>query len=178
MKLFEPLDIPGMRIPNRIMVPAMVTHLCREDGVVTDETIERYVRYARGGTGLIVVEAMAVHQVKSGPLLRISDDAFVPGLRELARRVHDAGDAKVVPQIIHFLKVARTGWRQTVDMLAPEDIDRIVDEFGAQPRAHARPASTAPSSTRRTRTPCRRSSRAPTRAPTRTAARRSKAGCT
>ena len=65
MKLFEPLDIPGMRIPNRIMVPAMVTHLCREDGVVTDETIERYVRYARGGTGLIVVEAMAVHQVKS-----------------------------------------------------------------------------------------------------------------
>jgi 2,4-dienoyl-CoA reductase-like NADH-dependent reductase (Old Yellow Enzyme family) len=131
MKLFEPLDIPGMRIPNRIMVPAMVTHLCGQDGFVTDETIARYVRYARGGTGLIVVEAMAVHQVKSGPLLRISDDAFVPGLRELARRVHDAGDARVVPQIIHFLKVARSGWRQTVDMLAPEDIDRIVDEFGA-----------------------------------------------
>lgn len=131
MKLFEPLDIPGMRIPNRIMVPAMVTHLCRDDGFVADETIERYVRYARGGAGLIVVEAMAVHQVKSGPLLRISDDAFVPGLRELARRVHDAGDARVVPQIIHFLKVARSGWRQTVDMLAPQDIDRIVDEFGA-----------------------------------------------
>lgn len=131
MKLFEPLDISGMRIPNRIMVPAMVTHLCGEDGVVTDETIARYVRYASGGAGLIVVEAMAVHQVKSGPLLRISADAFVPGLRELTRRVHDAGDAKVVPQIIHFLKVARSGWRQTVDLLALEDIDRIVDEFGA-----------------------------------------------
>ncbi|MCC6611240.1 MAG: NADH:flavin oxidoreductase [Burkholderiales bacterium] len=131
MKLFEPLDIAGMQIPNRIMVPAMVTHLCREDGLVTDETIARYVRYARGGAGLIVVEAMAVHHVKSGPLLRISDDTFVPGLRELARRVHDAGEAKVVPQIIHFLKVARSGWRQTVDMLSMADIDRIVDEFGA-----------------------------------------------
>jgi len=131
MSLFEPLDIPGLRIPNRVMVPAMVTHLCGEDGLVTEDVIERYVRYARGGAGLIVVEAMAVHQVKSGPLLRISDDRYVPGLRELARRVHDAGDARVVPQIIHFLKVARSGWRQTVDLLAPEDIDRIVAEFGA-----------------------------------------------
>jgi len=138
VKLFEPLEMRGLTIPNRIMVPAMVTHLCHEDGVVTADTIERYVRYARGGAGLIVVEAMAVHQVKSGPLLRISDDRFVPGLRELAKRVHDASDAKVVPQIIHFLKVARTGWRQTVDMLAPAEIDRIVDEFGnAAARARA-----------------------------------------
>lgn len=138
MKLFEPLEMRGLTIPNRIMVPAMVTHLCREDGVVTEDTLERYVRYARGGAGLIVVEAMAVHQVKSGPLLRISDDRFVPGLRELAKRVHDVSDAKVVPQIIHFLKVARTGWRQTVDMLTPDEIDRIVDEFGnAAARARA-----------------------------------------
>ena len=44
MKLFEPLNIGGMTIPNRIMVPAMVTHLCKEDGVVTVDTIARYVR--------------------------------------------------------------------------------------------------------------------------------------
>ncbi|MCL4800568.1 MAG: NADH:flavin oxidoreductase [Burkholderiales bacterium] len=138
MKLFEPLAMRGMTLPNRIMVPAMVTHLCGEDGVVTEDVIERYARYARGGAGLVVVEAMAVHHVKSGPLLRISDDRFVPGLRELARRVHDAGEAKVVPQIIHFLKVARSGWRQTVDMLAPEEIERIIEQFGdAAARARA-----------------------------------------
>lgn len=130
MRLFEPLAINAMVLANRVMVPAMVTHLCREDGYVTPEIIERYVRYARGGAGLIVVEAMAIHQAKSGPLLRISEDRFVPGLRELAQRVHETSASKIVPQIIHFLKVARSGWRQTIETLAHADIERIVTQFG------------------------------------------------
>ena len=130
MRLFEPLRAGAMLIPNRVMVPAMVTHLCREDGLVNEEIIARYSRYAAGGAGLIVVEAMAIHQVKSGPLLRISDASYIPGLRELARRVHQVSDARIVPQIIHFLKAARSGWRQTVDMLSAADIDRIVEQFG------------------------------------------------
>ena len=119
-----------MTLANRIMVPAMVTHLCKEDGVVTQDTIDRYVRYAAGGAGLIVVEAMAIHQVKSGPLLRISDDKYIPGLRELAAKIHATSDSMVVPQIIHFLKVARSGWRQTADMLSLAEIDQIVEQFG------------------------------------------------
>ena len=130
MKLFDPLKIGGMTIPNRIMVPAMVTHLCKEDGIVTQDSIDRYVRYAAGGAGLIIVEAMAIHQVKSGPLLRISDDKYIAGLRELTQKVHATSDSKLVPQIIHFLKVARTGWRQTADILSVADIDQIVEEFG------------------------------------------------
>jgi len=130
MKLLEPIDINGMQVPNRIVVPAMVTRLSGSDGFVNDDIIDRYVRYAEGETGLIVVEAMAVHQSKSGPLLRVSDDKFIPGLAELARRVHDTSDSKVVPQIIHFLKVARSGWRQTLDMLSTQDIEQIIEEFG------------------------------------------------
>jgi 2,4-dienoyl-CoA reductase-like NADH-dependent reductase (Old Yellow Enzyme family) len=61
MKVFEPLDINGMVIPNRIYVPAMVTRLSGEDGLVNQDIIDRYVRYAEGGAGLIVVEAMAIH---------------------------------------------------------------------------------------------------------------------
>lgn len=131
MKLFEPLDINGMVIPNRIMVPAMVTHLCREDGEVNQDIIDRYTAYAKGGTGLIVVEAMAIHQNKSGSLLRISDDRFIPGLSQLTKRIHDCSDSKVVPQIIHFMKVARTGWRQTIDTITVEDIEKIIEQFGA-----------------------------------------------
>jgi dimethylglycine catabolism A len=131
MKLFEPLDINGMVIPNRIMVPAMVTHLCREDGEVNQDIIERYTAYAEGGTGLIVVEAMAIHQNKSGSLLRVSDDRFIPGLSQLTKRIHDCSDSKVVPQIIHFMKVARTGWRQTIDTITVEDIETIIEQFGA-----------------------------------------------
>jgi len=148
MKLFQPLNINGMVIQNRIMVPAMVTRLSGEDGVVNQDIIDRYVRYAQGEAGLIVVEAMAVHHSKSGPLLRISDDTFVPGLASLARRIHDTSGSKVVPQIIHFLKVAKSGWRQTVDMLSLEDIDRIVDEFGDAVARAREAASMAPNYTR------------------------------
>lgn len=130
MRIFEPLEINGMMVPNRFYVPAMVTRLSGEDGRVNPDIIDRYARYATGGAGLIVVEAMAVHHFSAGPLLRISHDSFIPGLADLTRRIHDTSDAKVVPQIIHFLKIARSGWRQTVDMLDREEIDAIVDQFG------------------------------------------------
>jgi 2,4-dienoyl-CoA reductase-like NADH-dependent reductase (Old Yellow Enzyme family) len=129
--LFEPFPIRTLTLPNRLVLPAMVTRLSGEDGVVNDDIRARYTRFSRGGVGLIVVEAMAVHSAKSGPLLRISSDEFVPGLEDLARRVHDSGPSKVVPQIIHFLKIARSGWRQTVDMLSPDDLDAIVEAYGA-----------------------------------------------
>ncbi|WP_374633722.1 NADH:flavin oxidoreductase [Ferrovibrio sp.] len=138
MKLLEPLNVNGMVLPNRVAVPAMVTRLSGEDGFVNDDIIDRYVRYAQGHVGLIVVEATAVHGNKSGPLLRLSSDEFIDGHRRLTQRVHDASDSKVVPQIIHFLKVARNGWRQTIDSLSEEDIESIIRQFGeAAARARA-----------------------------------------
>lgn len=139
MKMLQPLDINGMVVPNRIMVPAMVTRLSGEDGFVTQAIRDRYVRYAQGEVGLIVVEAMAIHGSNAGPLLRIGDDKFIPGLKEMNERMHGTSDSKVVPQLIHFLKIAKSGWRQTVDMLAIEDIERIVEQFG-QAAARAREA--------------------------------------
>ena len=131
MKLLEPFAINGMTLPNRVVVPAMVTRLSGEDGYVNEPVIDRYVRYAEGHVGLIVVEATAIHSSKSGPLLRLCDDSFIAGHRELVRRVHDTSAAKIVPQIIHFMKVARSGWRQTIDSLDLADIARIVEQFAA-----------------------------------------------
>jgi 2,4-dienoyl-CoA reductase-like NADH-dependent reductase (Old Yellow Enzyme family) len=130
VKLLEPLDINGMVIPNRIAVPAMVTRLSGEDGYVNDHIVDRYRRYAEGEVGLIVVEATAVHRAKSGPLLRIGDDEFIPGHRRLAEAVHATSDSKVVPQIIHFMKVARSGWRQRIEDLGADDIEGIIADFG------------------------------------------------
>lgn len=129
--LFSELSLRNLVLPNRIVLPAMVTRLSGEDGLVNDDIRARYVRFARGEVGLIVVEAMAVHGAKSGPLLRISSDEYVPHLSDLCDRVHASGPSKVVPQIIHFLKISRSGWRQTVDMLSLEDIDAIVEAYGS-----------------------------------------------
>jgi 2,4-dienoyl-CoA reductase-like NADH-dependent reductase (Old Yellow Enzyme family) len=64
----------------------MVTWRGTEDGFVTDSVREIYLRYARGGAGMIVLEATGIRDVASGPLLRLSDDRFVPGLRRLGER--------------------------------------------------------------------------------------------
>lgn len=127
--LFTPLSINHMTLPNRILVTAMVTRLSGEDGFVNKDIIDRYVRFAKGEPGLIVVEATAVHESKSGPLLRLGHGRFIAGHRELIRHMHDAGPSKVALQIIHFLKIARSGWRQTVDMLSPDDIAFIVQAY-------------------------------------------------
>ena len=102
--LFQPMQVGAMTVPNRIWLPAMVTWLANESGEVTPEVVDRYVRYARGGVGTIILEAMGVRDVTSGPLLRIGHDRFVPGLRDLAERIHETADVRVLPQIIDFLK--------------------------------------------------------------------------
>lgn len=105
--LFSPLSLGPTTVPNRIWLPAMVTWLSNDEGVVTDDIARRYVRYARGGAGMLVLEAMGIRDVNSGPLLRIGNDRYIPGLAELVRRMKDAGPGKVIPQVIDFLKIAR-----------------------------------------------------------------------
>ena len=130
-QLFAPLAVGPITLANRIVLPAMVTRLSGEDGHVNAAIIDRYVRFAKGEPGLIVVEAMGISQAKSGPLLRIGEDAFLPGLKQLAARVHATSATRVVPQIIHFLKIARSGWRQTVADLSVAEIKDIIGQFAA-----------------------------------------------
>src|SRR5882724_5889660 len=130
MKLLEPFQLGPLTIPNRVVLPAMVTRLSSEDGFVNKDISDRYLRFALGEVGLIVMEAMAVHTAKSGPLLRIGEDQFVPGLRDLVKKVHDCSPSKIFPQIIHFLKIARSGWRQKIEDLSHEDIKAIVIAYG------------------------------------------------
>jgi 2,4-dienoyl-CoA reductase-like NADH-dependent reductase (Old Yellow Enzyme family) len=85
----------------------MVTWRGTEDGFVTPSVREIYLRYAQGGPGMIVLEATGIRDVASGPLLRLSHDRYVPGLRALVSRMKEITRSLVVPQIIDFLKIAR-----------------------------------------------------------------------
>ncbi len=129
--LFDPVDLGSVRAPNRLAVTAMVTRLSGEDGYVNDAVVERYRRFSEGGAGLVVVEASAVHGTRSGPLLRISEDRFIEGHSRLVESCHRAGGAKVFLQIIHFLKVARSGWRQKVGDLPIGELEALPGLFAA-----------------------------------------------
>jgi 2,4-dienoyl-CoA reductase-like NADH-dependent reductase (Old Yellow Enzyme family) len=109
-KLFSPVKI-GRRLesPSRTWVPAMVPWRATEDGFVTQRNLDWYGRFAEGRPGVLVVEATGVRDIPSGPLLRIGDDRFVPGLRKLVETVKEAsrGETLLFIQIIDFLAVKR-----------------------------------------------------------------------
>ena len=58
---------------------------------------------------MLVVEATGVRDIPSGPLLRIGDDRFIPGLRQLVDVVREASEDQTLLfiQIIDFLSVKR-----------------------------------------------------------------------
>jgi 2,4-dienoyl-CoA reductase-like NADH-dependent reductase (Old Yellow Enzyme family) len=138
--LFSPLTIKECTFPNRIMLTAAVTRLAAEDGHVTENIKDRYKRIARGGVGSMVVEAAVVLPSRSSFNLRVSDDLFIDELREFVEELRKVNpDLKIGLQLIHFLKVARTGWRQKVEDLKAEEIAVISGQF-AEGAARARTA--------------------------------------
>jgi 2,4-dienoyl-CoA reductase-like NADH-dependent reductase (Old Yellow Enzyme family) len=136
-RLFSPITMRGVTFHNRIQRTSMVSGLSTEDGWVTDELKKRYQREARGGAGSIVVEAAVIIPSKSSYNLRISDDCFLPGLTELVKAIREANrKVKIGLQIMQFLKISRTGWRQKVEDFKTEDLPNIVkDHVAAAKRA-------------------------------------------
>ena len=106
---FSPLRIGRLDLRERTWVPAMVPWRATEDGLVTPEVLAWYERLARGEPGALVVEATGIRDIPSGPLLRIGDDRFIPGLEELVRTVRRAsgGRTRLFIQIIDFLRIRR-----------------------------------------------------------------------
>lgn len=92
----------------------MVPWRATEDGAVTDDVVDWYRRFAEGKPGAIVVEATGVRDVPSGPLLRIGDDRYVPGLRRIVDAVKEAsgGRTKLFIQLIDFLAIRRRPERE------------------------------------------------------------------
>ena len=135
--LFSEINLNGVTFPNRIMRTSMVSGLATEDGHVTGELVARYQREARGGVGSLVVEAAVVLPSRSSYNLRISDDSFTEELENLVRSVKEANpETKIGIQIMHFLKIARSGWRQKVSDFKNDDLPIIV-------RQHAEAAARA-----------------------------------
>ncbi|HEU5459324.1 MAG TPA: NADH:flavin oxidoreductase [Pyrinomonadaceae bacterium] len=108
-RLYSPIAIGSLEARNRTWVPAMVPWRATEDGFVTQQNLDWYGRFAEGRPGVLVVEATGVRDIPSGPLLRIGDDRFLPGLRKLVEVVRDASEGQTLLfiQIIDFLAVKR-----------------------------------------------------------------------
>ena len=93
-RLYSPLSAPNLDLAQRTWVPAMVPWRASDDGDVTQDVVDWYARFAEGKPGAIVVEATGIRDIPSGPLLRISDDRYIAGLRRLTDAVREASDGQ------------------------------------------------------------------------------------
>ncbi len=130
-RLFSPVAVGPLTLPARTWVPAMVPWRATDAGEVTPAVLAWYARFAQGRPGGIVVEATGIRDIASGPLLRIGNDRFVPGLAQLVETVRRAsgGTTKLFIQIIDFLSIrrrpARDRYLREFLRLTPAHRDRL-----------------------------------------------------
>jgi len=137
--LLDSLEVKGLTLKNRIVMPPMHTGLATAEGAVTDNLIEHYVRRSKA-LGLLIVEHSYVRL--DGRLskrqLGIYDDSLVSGLEKLSSKVHATG-TPVVIQINHAGRAASmeiTGMQPVAPSLSGnaqelriEEIEALVETF-------------------------------------------------
>ncbi len=126
MKLFSPIQINRLAIPNRIMMSPAFSNSATPEGYVTNNTIRHYVARARSGIGLIMTEHTSVNSyyLHPGNRLQISTGDHISGLTRLARAVQNEG-CKIGIQIAHSIYAVG---------LKPEDLSKdtcyeIIEDF-------------------------------------------------
>ena len=98
--LFSPIRIRGLEIKNRILSTGHDTTLIT-GGVPNDALIAYHEARAKGGVGLIVVQAAGIHETaKYTSHVLMASEASVPGYRQLAETVHKHG-CKIFGQLFH-----------------------------------------------------------------------------
>jgi 2,4-dienoyl-CoA reductase-like NADH-dependent reductase (Old Yellow Enzyme family) len=107
--LFEPFRIQEMVLRNRFVRSATYDGMADRQGHITDRQLAMVETLAEGGVGLIVVGA--VHVDLSGwfaPVqTSIASDDCIPGLAQMADRVHERG-GRIAVQLFHGGREAAT----------------------------------------------------------------------
>ena len=100
--LLTPGKLAGLTLKNKMILPPMVTNYANLDGTVSQRFTDYYVARAKGGFGLIVIEAAAVDPLgKSfGNEAGFWEDSQIPSWKKLVDEIHAHG-AKVFVQLYH-----------------------------------------------------------------------------
>lgn len=152
--LFTPIKIGTVRVKNRIVMPPMTTNFASVTGAVTERLVNYYSERARGGVGLIIVEATCIDspvgKLDDALQLCVDHDKFMAGLNDLSEAVHEY-DVKVSLQLHHAgreTNLIATEGRQPVSAsevycsstgvkpraLAISEIEEIVEKYAQAAR--------------------------------------------
>ncbi len=98
-KIFEPFEINGMVLKNRLGFPPFLNMPAEEDCTTNDQTVRWFEDRAKGGAGLVMTGAVVVgpepdyNMLKMLGMTRVGlfDDKFIPGFKRIADAVHAHG---------------------------------------------------------------------------------------
>lgn len=98
--MFQPINIGPMTVKNRFVVPPMGNNFANTDGSMSEQSVAYYRERAKGGFGLITIEATVVHKgAKGGPRKPcLYDDSTIESFRKVVDACHAEG-AKVSVQL-------------------------------------------------------------------------------
>lgn len=118
----SPVQIGNLMLRNRGVMPAMVTNYSNADGSVTDRLIAYHEARAKGGVGLIIIEAAYIDWAGKGfpNQIGIDKEELIPGLKRLVEHVHRHG-AKIAIQLHHAGREADPRVTKT-DVVGPSAI--------------------------------------------------------
>ena len=150
--LKTPIEINGLTIPNRLVMPPMATAKATAEGAVTDELVAYYDEKSAGGyLGLVIVEHAFVSAdgMARPNQVSIAKDGDIEGLTRIVEVVHKNG-SRIVAQINHggaacqseatghpvisaspVPMETRRGPGETPREMTKEDIARVTADFAA-----------------------------------------------
>lgn len=91
--LFSPFSIGATELKNRLTMAPMFWGYANEDGTVSQALIDHYRQIALGGVAMIVVANTVIDAsgIMASRVLRIDNDRYMPGLRQLADAIKASG---------------------------------------------------------------------------------------
>lgn len=115
-------NIGPIELPNRIVFPAWQLNYANRDGTVSEKLSDFYLELAQGGCGLIFTGAAVVspESVAFDRVMRIDQDAHLPALEKLFKKIEAAGSVPGI-QLIHYGRQALSSVTGH-DLLAPSPI--------------------------------------------------------
>jgi mycofactocin system FadH/OYE family oxidoreductase 2 len=144
--LFTPIKVGNMMVRNRIVSTAHVT-LYAKNNKPSEQHAYYYAEKAKGGIGLIIMEATFVHPTSQpyNDIVLAWEQGTIPGFQKIAEMVH-AHDTKILAQLCHVgqhsmgLHNMREAWApsavpsarrsRTPKAMEKEDIREVVEGFG------------------------------------------------
>lgn len=146
--LFSPMKIGSCEIPNRTVVPAMVSNMCPDGGKASEQYIRYHEEKAKGGWGLIITENYRVNPTAGGypHICGLWDEDQIESHKRFTDTIHQY-QSKVFCQIYHAGRQANhqvnggvqpvscspiaDAWNKEIPReLTTEEVEQIVADFG------------------------------------------------